>query len=68
MVKTDTKTIQKILIVEDNLSDSNLLIRYLKKPPSPHIKYLLCETANRALILNITSQKKSLSREFFRYP
>ncbi len=40
---------QKILIVEDNMADSTLLIRYLKELTVCQMKYLLCETANKAL-------------------
>ncbi|MHC4269849.1 MAG: hybrid sensor histidine kinase/response regulator [Planctomycetota bacterium] len=49
MIKKNTKTLQRILIVEDNLADSNLLIRYLKELTLSHMTYLHCETANRAL-------------------
>ncbi len=49
MIERKTKTLQRILIVEDNLADSNLLIRYLEELALPHMTYLQCETASKAL-------------------
>lgn len=40
---------KRILIVEDNIADSSLLVRYLKELTLFQMEYLVCETANTAL-------------------